>query len=70
MPADRIVSIALLTQREADRLAGTLQHCYPVSDGHSFEHLLAQLDQIEIEPSRDSVVIRVPAGPPSEDERG
>jgi hypothetical protein len=60
MSSDRIVSIALLTQREAERLEGTLQHCYPVSDEHGFDQLLAQLDQVEIEPFGNGVVIRPP----------
>jgi hypothetical protein len=55
---DRIVSVALLTQREVDRLGGTLEHCYPVTDEGTFDHLLAQLDGIDIEAFGKGVVMR------------
>ena len=58
MSADRIVAVALLTQLEADRLKGTLEHCYPVPDEGTFDHLLAQLDGVDIEAFGKGVVIR------------
>lgn len=58
MTKDRIVSVALLTQREVDRLGGMLEHCYPVSDEGTFDHLLAQLDSIDIEAFGQGVVMR------------
>jgi len=61
MPADPIVSIAFLTRQEVDRLAGSLAHCYPVSDEHAFDHLLAQLDEIQIELLGQGIVIRPPS---------
>jgi hypothetical protein len=47
-----------LTQLEADRLKGTLEHCYPVPDEGTFDHLLAQLDGVDIEAFGKGVVIR------------
>lgn len=58
MSADRIVAVALLTQSEADHLKGTLEHCYPVTDEGTFDHLLAQLDGIDIEAFGKGVVMR------------
>ncbi|WP_443969603.1 hypothetical protein [Sphingobium sp. CR28] len=46
---DRIVAVALLTQGEVDSLGIALKHCYPVPAGGTFDHLLAQLDGIEVE---------------------
>lgn len=46
---DRIVAVALLTQGEVDSLGVALKHCYPVPSGGTFDHLLSQLDGIEVE---------------------
>lgn len=64
MSADQIVAVALLTQREVDRLRGSLEHCYPVTDEGTFDHLLAQLDGIDIEAFGKGVVMRptIPIG--------
>lgn len=58
LSTDRIVAVALLTQRELDRLSGTLERCYPVADEGTFDHLLAQLDHIDIEAFGKGVVMR------------
>jgi hypothetical protein len=58
LSADRIVAVALLSQREVDRLSGVLEHCYPVADEGTFDHLLAQLDHIDIEAFGKGVVMR------------
>ncbi len=58
MSGDPIVFVALLTQREFDRLAGALEHCYPVIDDGMFDQVLAQLGGIDIEPFGKGVVIR------------
>jgi hypothetical protein len=60
MPSDRIVSIARLTPTELQRLAVPLSHSVPVCDDGMFDHLLAQLDRIEVEPLGRGVVMRVP----------
>ena len=58
MSSDKSVRVALLTQREVDRLGETLERSYPVTDEGMFDHLLAQLDGIEIEPLGKGYVFR------------
>jgi hypothetical protein len=41
-----IVALALLSQRELERLGDGLQRVYPLESGSQFSELLAKLDQI------------------------
>lgn len=60
--SERIVAIALLTERELERISGSISHCYPVVDDGIFDHLLEQLDNLEVEPLGQSIVLRVDRG--------
>lgn len=58
MPEDRIISIGFLTRADLDRLGPTFMRCFPVSDDAIFADLLAKLDEIEVEPLRDGIIMR------------
>lgn len=49
MTQDRIVAVALLTQRELDVLGTGLRRMFAVDDAGAFADLLAQLNRIELE---------------------
>lgn len=49
MENEPIVAIALLTQRELDRLGTTFKRFATVPDDDTFADLLAQLDEVEVD---------------------
>lgn len=50
MSRDPIAATAFLARSSVERLSATLDCCYPLAHEEAFEHLLSQLDEIEIEP--------------------
>jgi hypothetical protein len=58
MAEDRIVAVGLLTQGDLDRLGTGFRNVIPVKRDSMFDDLLAQLDQIEIEPTQNGVMLR------------
>ncbi|ODP39505.1 hypothetical protein [Sphingomonas turrisvirgatae] len=58
MDQDRIVAVGLLTQGDLDRLGTGFRNVIPVKRDAMFDDLLAQLDQIEIEPAEHGVMLR------------
>jgi hypothetical protein len=46
----RIVAVGLLTQHDLDRLGSAFSRAIPVEDDGMFDDLLAQLNDIHIEP--------------------
>ncbi|WP_028969324.1 hypothetical protein [Sphingomonas sp. URHD0057] len=49
MPKDRIVAVALLTQRDVDLLGPTFERLWPVDDAPCFAELLRAIDAAERE---------------------
>jgi hypothetical protein len=47
MPADRIVAVCLLTQRELDRYGAALKKVFSVQDTPCFGELLRLIDEAE-----------------------
>lgn len=49
MPPERIVAVALLTQRNLDLLGPALAHVWPVADAPGFNELLRKIDEADAE---------------------
>jgi hypothetical protein len=49
LPKDRIVAVALLTQRDVDLLGPTFERLWPVDDAPCFPELLRAIDEAERE---------------------
>jgi hypothetical protein len=58
MTQEPIVAPALLTQRDFERVGSTLSHCTSIENNDGmFDHLLAKLQTVSIEPLGNSVVL-------------
>lgn len=53
-----IVAVGLLSRTELERLGAVFTNCIPMPEGDLFADLLAELDQIEVEPLSAAVVLR------------
>ena len=53
MHKERIVAVALLTQRQVDRLGNSLQQSWPIDDTPCFTGLLQAIDEAERDVWRD-----------------
>ena len=53
MHRERIVAIGLLTQRNLDRLGGSLQHVWKVDETPCFDSLLQAIDEADREVWRE-----------------
>lgn len=49
-PADRIVAVGLLTQRDVDLLGQGFQRLFPIENTTGFDDLLKQLDALDRPP--------------------
>jgi hypothetical protein len=49
LPKDRIVAVALLTQRDVDLLGPTFERLWPVDEAPCFPELLRAIDEAERE---------------------
>ena len=58
MTDTRIVAVGLLTQHDLDRLGSGFKRAIPVADDGMFDDLLAQLDDVHIEPLGNGAVMR------------
>lgn len=47
MPSERIVAVALLTERDLDLLGPTLQRVWPVESARNFTELLKAIDEAD-----------------------
>lgn len=52
MPADRIVAVGLLTQRDVKLLGPTFERLWPVEEAPSFASLLRAIDEADAELKR------------------
>ena len=52
MPADRIVAVGLLTQRDVKLLGPTFERLWPVEEAPSFASLLRAIDDADAELKR------------------
>lgn len=63
MSTERVVAFGFLTERDLELLGSDFRRHFPIEDENLFADLIEQLDQIEIEPLDQGIVIRPPARP-------
>lgn len=60
MVVERVVAFGFLTDRDLEVLGREFTRHFPIEDSDLFADLIAQLDDIEVEPLGRGVVIRPP----------